>query len=359
MTGLRLLADDLTGALDSAATFCGARGPIPVWLTPPAKTFDAALDLACRDGDEPAAVDAVRASVAFLAGAEIAYLKIDSLLRGHWAAMLAALWRAGAFARCVLAPAFPAQDRVTVGGRQYVRAPDGALDAVAIDPLAALAGRGVPVGPESGWARLYDAASHQDLMQVARQAAALPGPTLWCGSAGLAMALARVPAPAAAPSAAPLLAIVGSRHPVSEAQTSHLRDATGRSPLLLRGEVTEAAHVAAHCHNPGFCVLRVDIPPDTSPPLAATLIADALARLLPGLAPPGTLVVSGGETLRAACQALGATRLDVEAEVETGIPRSRLRGGLWDGVAVVSKSGAFGSADLLARLLVRSGEHEP
>ena len=41
----------------------------------------------------------------------------------------------------------------------------------------------------------------------------------------------------------------------------------------------------------------------------------------------------------------------VDGEVAAGVPASRLSGGRWDGLRVVSKSGAFGDAGLLARLL--------
>ncbi len=351
MSGLRLVADDLTGALDSAAAFRGARGPIAVCLALPADSFDAALDLACRDGTQDAAVAAAVRARAFLAGAEVAYFKIDSLLRGHWAAMLAALWRGGGFARCVLAPAFPAQGRITEGGRQFVRAPDGSRQLVCVDPRAALAAHGVTLGQG---VKLYDATGQQDLQRLVERVRVLPG-TLWCGAAGLAAALAGAPAPRVAQLPGPILAIVGSCHPVSESQVAHLRDLTGHAPLHLRGDANEPVAVTARCQDHGFCVLRAEIPPGTPADRAAELIAHVLVRLLPSLPPPGTLVVSGGETLRAACQALGAAHLTVEAEVAAGIPFSRLRGGAWDGVAVVSKSGAFGAADLLARLLVRSG----
>lgn len=66
---------------------------------------------------------------------------------------------------------------------------------------------------------------------------------------------------------------------------------------------------------------------------------------------PGTLIVSGGETLRALCIALAADRLDVDGEIEPGVPTSVLRGGAFDGQRIVSKSGAFGGDDFLARIL--------
>ena len=68
--------------------------------------------------------------------------------------------------------------------------------------------------------------------------------------------------------------------------------------------------------------------------------------------PPGTLLVAGGETLFAVCAALGATHLEVQDHVVPGVPRSILRGGRWDGVTVISKSGAFGTPALLRDLLV-------
>lgn len=67
--------------------------------------------------------------------------------------------------------------------------------------------------------------------------------------------------------------------------------------------------------------------------------------------PPGTLIVAGGETLRSLCQALGATSLEVHGRIIPGIPRSVMVGGRWNGVTIISKSGAFGPPDLLLDLI--------
>ena len=137
MTILRLIADDLTGALDTAAQFTGRIGPLPVLLdrTMPAPEGSYALDLSCRDRDQETAVAAAREAVRHFAGADLAFKKIDSLLRGHWAVELAGIVRSGMFRRIVLAPAFPAQGRVTRGGRQ-IRAQSGG-EAVMIKDIAA------------------------------------------------------------------------------------------------------------------------------------------------------------------------------------------------------------------------------
>ena len=84
-------------------------------------------------------------------------------------------------------------------------------------------------------------------------------------------------------------------------------------------------------------------------------IVQAFARLLETAPRPGTLIVAGGETLGAVCDALGATGLAATGLVGPGVPRSVLMGGRWDGAAVVSKSGAFGGDGLWRDLLARNG----
>jgi D-threonate/D-erythronate kinase len=82
MTTLRLIADDLTGALDTAAQFTGRIGPLPVLLDRMTAAPEAsyALNLSCRDGDENTAVAFTRDSLRCYSGADIAFKKIDSLL---------------------------------------------------------------------------------------------------------------------------------------------------------------------------------------------------------------------------------------------------------------------------------------
>ncbi|MFL5280605.1 MAG: hypothetical protein ACJ8AW_06315 [Rhodopila sp.] len=55
--------------------------------------------------------------------------------------------------------------------------------------------------------------------------------------------------------------------------------------------------------------------------------------------------------MRGLCLSLRAHSLEIQGRLAPGLPRSLLRGGLWDGVTVVSKSGAFGPPTLLRDLL--------
>jgi uncharacterized protein YgbK (DUF1537 family) len=340
MTRFRLLADDLTGALDSAAKFCPAFGAVPVAWADDVSVPVLALDSFTRDADAATARSRVETMAPALAGAALAFKKLDSLLRGHVAVEIAACLRAGKFDAVVIAPAFPAQGRITRDGRQLAHGAD-----VGVDLAGDLANQGIPVARRRPGDDLppgvsfWDAETDGDLDAIAGLERRR---VLWCGTAGLAGALARAlparpGAAAGATLARPIVALVGSDHPVAQTQLSAC---AARVVLAGNGEKI-----------PDGAAVHVAIPPGTGRAEAAERIAAAFDRLIARMDRPGTLVVTGGETLRKICAGLGAAGLVVEGEIAPGVPVSRLLGGRWDGLRVVSKSGAFGDTGLLARLL--------
>jgi uncharacterized protein YgbK (DUF1537 family) len=338
-----ILADDLTGALDTAAQFTGRWGPVAVHTGAQDAPVTAPAAISSETRELPAATAAALSCAAALAfGGGVTFRKVDSLLRGPWAAELAALHRAGGFTRCVLAPAFPAQGRVTVGGRQTV--PGGPP----IDIAAQLKSAGLGHG-EGGPVRIADASSDADLAAlVASERGTEP---LWCGSAGLARALADAPPPRPALRQGPVLAVVGSDHPVARAQIEALAAARPGSRVRLRPGDRWARRA-----NEGLRLVTFDLPPDTPRGEAARLIARLLAQVLPSLAPPGRLVASGGATLAAVLDAVGARRLACLGEFAPGSPVSRIDDGPWRGVLVLSKSGAFGGPTELVTMCLDVAE---
>ncbi len=298
---LRIVADDLTGALDTAARFVPLVGVVPtVWSEAAVANGTIAIDSATRERTEAEARATAVRLAPFLAGADIAFRKVDSLLRGHVATELAV--SLSAFDHCIFAPAFPFQGRITRNGRQWLR--DGGM--VDAPPMP------VP---------MRDAETDADLDRIVAEGRRLPGRVLWCGTAGLAGALVGR-RPVSRPTLeGPILALIGSDHPVSRRQV--------------------AAAPSAR---------TVPVPAGANRTLAAGIIAAGFAAILRDAQRPGVLFVSGGETLRAVCGILGAHRLDVDGEIEPGVPTSILKGGRWDGRRIVSKSGAFGDDGFLARL---------
>lgn len=358
MSGLRLVADDLTGALDSGCAFAGTGGPVLVGLPwrPLPQGARLALSTETRNAPQEAATRIVAETVARLratAGAgTLWFKKIDSVLRGHPFSETRAALEASGCRACVFAPAFPEMGRVTAGGRQLAAAPGTAvLSQVGPDIVEAFralglgagmvgfAGDGTPRIAGSGPVLVVEADT-QDMLYRRIQALVprLGGDTLWAGSGGLAAALAGTPPRLAYPPVR--CVIVGTRHPATLGQVERLLaagvvaepgDDTGRAPscrpLLVAPSLTAAS------------------PEETR---------ERLRQLLPGIeiAPrQGSILVTGGDTLSTVLQTVDADFLECRGQVVTGVPLSTIRGGKWDGVTLLSKSGGFGAGDFLAGLL--------
>jgi uncharacterized protein YgbK (DUF1537 family) len=356
MTSVRLLADDLTGALDTAAEFVGLCGPFDVtW--PEALSANSALSLAIDSGTRELAraesAEIVGRLAPLLHEGTIAYKKVDSLLRGAWAAELGACLRSGHWASCVVAPAFDYQGRRTRDGQQFARTPDGDWYQVGENLLAQLkavnidARQGRPDALSHGGVQVFDAESDRDLDRVVEMGRRLAAPVLWCGSGGLAGALARG-SRAGAPRhlRKPVLGLFGSDQIVTASQLEGCGEAT---VALAEGE--GAARVHRKLADDGVALVKFSLSGKLSRAEAARRIAREMTTLIGTLDPPGTLIVAGGETLKAVCVALGAQALQVAGRLVPGLPRSILQGGRWAGVDVISKSGAFGTRELWRDLL--------
>ncbi|MDR3531387.1 MAG: four-carbon acid sugar kinase family protein [Rhodopila sp.] len=366
---LCLLADDLTGALDSAAWFASLAAPVQVVWQSRLYSGAIAVDAGTREMAAAAAGQQVATLVAAFPPAPggCHFLKLDSLLRGHAATEIAAWHAVRPFDHCVLAPAFPRQGRVTRGGGQYWH--DGAawvptacdlvraVETAGFAPTLCHPGEAAPDGMS-----LWDAETDDDLRAIVAAGRGLAGEVLWCGCGGLAGALADTltgrhqplldallpdASPWFVPVARPVLGLFGTDHPVTVRQ---IAACDARLLVSADGTAEAVARVAARLRTAGLALVRPALPDGLSRREAAQRIDMLFADLIARLAPPATLVVSGGETLRAVCRALGADHLDLIGQIVPGIPLSILRGGLWDGVGVVSKSGAFGTPDTLAQL---------
>jgi len=412
-----IVADDLSGAADCAATFAsaGARAFVSLRALPASMPADGpavhadglivpADDLAVPADGSVIAVDTdsralppgeavrrVRAAIANRPPGTLVYKKIDSTLRGHLAAELAAALDAmPEAAGAVLAPAFPQQGRTVVGGRCFVNGEPlettalwrGAGISGPADPVARLQAEGLsavslaaaPAGGEQVLADLIaqafaagvrvavcDAASVEELSRLARALALLDRSPLIAGSAGLARSLAALRRQPSAPRDAspahvlgrpsgPVLTVIGSRAPVARAQAAAIVSATGALAVAvpvarLVAEPTDVAAgeaIAAALAAGRHAVLTVgDGETDLSLSLA---IARGLARrAAPAARHAGGLVLTGGDTARAVLDALGATAIELLGEVEPGVPLARAP----TLPLLCLKAGGFGNANTL------------
>jgi uncharacterized protein YgbK (DUF1537 family) len=356
MTSVRLLADDLTGALDTAAEFVGLCGAFDViWPDTPASQGSGsfAIDSGTRERSRAESIEIVGRLAPLLCEATIAYKKVDSLLRGAWAAELGACLRSGRWASCVAAPAFDYQGRRTVDAQQFARTVQGDWHRVGDNLLTQLRLEGIEA--QHGGAdtlsldgvQVFDAESDIDLDRVVEMGRRLPGPVLWCGSGGLAGALTRSHS-ADLPNRLklPVLGLFGSDQAATASQLAACGEAT---VVLAEGE--SAARVQRKLAADGVALVKFSLGEGLARAEAAQRIAREMTALIGALDQPGTLIVAGGETLKAVCVALGAHALQVTGRIVPGLPRSILQGGRWAGVDVISKSGAFGTSELWRDLL--------
>lgn len=385
-----IIADDLTGACDTGCLFAGP-GPVGV-LTAPALTGPdsegpmpvIAIDTESRALPSAEAAAAIHAAARTLGGRLAegrVFKKIDSTLRGAAGVELTALLEHGPpFTGALVCPAFPAQRRVVRHGRLLVDSVPVHESAIARDPafrgatadVAALLAGGAPAvslglddvraGAEKvahllerhrGALVAADAETDDDLATLAEAALAAPG-TLIAGSAGLGRALSRAlgcEAPVVAlPAGRARLMIVGSLHPASRAQLDALRAAG--VPLVTadaRGHDDLAPAVAALAGGRGAVVASATTPADRE--TIARHLAAAAARILERIT-PDLVTVTGGDTAYALLRALRPRRFDLAGAPADGLALGHLvRRDDGRSLALLTKAGGFGAADLLATIL--------
>jgi D-threonate/D-erythronate kinase len=353
MSGLNavIIADDLTGALDSIAPFAAlgltclaalslADLPAAIALGPQVL----AVNLGSRElpTDEARAL-ATRAAQALqrAAGPGTIWLKkIDSRLKGAVAAeteAVAAVLRVG---QVLLCPAIPELGRV-------VRR--GLLEGVGVV-------QPIPVRqalPDGLTAEAPDAESDADLDRLVAGAGT---DCLFVGARGLAAALARslragrAPIPAQLPPG-PLGFAIGSRDPITLAQVTLLQASGGPDRVAAPdGEVPPPRVL-------GPVLVQATPGAGSSPVAVSQRFATGLQPHLAGLT---TLVVTGGETVAALLHAAGVGLLRITGEVLPGLPLCHAEGHAGF-PALVTKSGGFGAPDTLLRLwqAARSQEGQP
>ena len=335
-----LIADDLTGSLDSIAPFA-ALGLNCLTLVAQ-DALDLVLDLSpdvvsVNLGTRELAPDIARAKaeaacLAFkdVAGPETIWIKkIDSRLKGPISAEIAGMAKVLSKNRVLLCPAIPELGRMVTQGHLWGSGVDRPM------PVAATVQADLPCD-------VPDVTSDADLDRLLHE---VPPGTLLVGARGLAAALARRLCPDRQPAPArirpgPMGIAVGSRDPVTLAQVAMLRAAGGPQWFPAPdGQVSDSTEQ-------GPFLIQATPGLGAESDVVATRLADGVLRSLSGLR---TLVLTGGETAAAVLDAAGVRALNVAGEVLPGLPlcRSIDRPDFPD---LVTKSGGFGPPDTLVRL---------
>lgn len=426
---LYVLADDLTGANDTAVQFARSGFFAATLLSPDPAPWKGAYDVLAlttesRGLSPDAARARCRAAVERLAPgpAERIYKKVDSALRGNPGAEIAGMLEAlrpGAVA--VLAPAFPANGRTTVDGRQLIYGVPVDQSEMGRDPVAPVRHSYVPellraqaglevarvaldevkLGPgrlrrrieelrkEGARAIVVDASTDEHLGAVAAALLSVEG-AVPCGSAGLGAAIARLLRPHATPGVegrapeeppgvggarGPLLGIVGSKSETARAQVETARRLRPDAAWVAvppaafarsaRGDFDEAVEEAVRALGAGFDAVLYVEPGEAADPRAIAAGLGELAARVVGRTAPGALYLTGGDTARSVFDRLGVQAIEADSEPAPGICAGRARGGVAEGMQVITKAGSFGDSFTLYRLMARcrgaggGGEESP
>ncbi|WP_309131307.1 4-hydroxythreonine-4-phosphate dehydrogenase PdxA [Brevibacterium sp.] len=396
-TGLLVLADDLSGAAEAAATL---NPPVRILLTDAEAigkfarsttehhvVSDLAVDLDCRYLSPAVAAARTSSALTALGSGRTIFIKVDSLLRGNIRAQIRAALESGP-GPVIFAPSLPQLDRIVVEG---VPLNDGA-------PLAATSAWSIE--DSAAPAHLSDLCpeppKHIDLEHLRStdpaELASLIGSRLVTADAATMVDLNRIVDLAQASGAALVgsaaLARAFTDRRATRSNHQHTRfgssaaGARGSRVLMVLGTAAERvheqiAHLGAHAEVQVLDIPAAQVASWSENPAALTRMSDEVrARLargdlavrltsdgmtvdprpLPGLlaeltsqvlceTEPVHLVAAGGETARAVLDRLGITTLTARSEVHPGAVLSEVDSAIVGNF--VTRPGGHGDKDSL------------
>jgi uncharacterized protein YgbK (DUF1537 family) len=399
MPEIAIIADDLTGSLDTGLQFRkkGLSSVVPLGsnrVQPDAQVLVINTNSRNLPGDL-----AYRRVLRICRGLEARgfYKKIDSTMRGNVGREALAVLQARKIPKAIVVPTIPVLGRTVERSILRIHGVPLLQTSYARDPFHPLWTSRVPdllkretgeavghlglsllrKGPsevaehiERSPARLLaiDAVLQSDLQIIASACRLMPGRVLACGSVGLAEELGPLSraeeARKSRAAGGPILIVSASRNPTTAGQ---IRLALERSGFPLvepdLGAITGPRKAALEIESISRRIGEL-LPPRGGAVLATTFeahlpgkekaIPGALGKAvfaLLGKTRLGSLVLTGGDLAMGVCERLSSTALRIEKEVLPGIPCSSLTDGPFQGLRVVTKAGGFGENDAVWRII--------
>ncbi len=401
-----IIADDLTGANEIAALMV-KEGKRPLVLTHPPdnhvitelwKSYDSlVINLNSRNLSAQRAYDTVKD---FLVSSgtvrkRLVYKKIDSTLRGNVGKEIDAILDAECAEIAVLAPALPKMGRVTVGGYHLVNGlPVGRtsypqtstgpflsellqLRTQCSHQVGYIGLQSIESGPSAIYQQLIgeckkgssiilcDCCSEDDLKNINQAIGNLNAKVLPVGSAGLFEELFKESKPHFLPS----LIACGSLNRITRFQLMKLIDEERNGyleldvpSLLSKSNKEEFKNLVLKGEailNQGKNLLIAtsekrwgDRKNETH--MMRLKIDQSLACLAKHFMesfPFTGVVATGGDTAMALLDVLHTQSVEIVGEVESFVPIGIMKGGKWEGMVIITKTGGFGTEDVFFKAL--------
>ena len=407
MVKLAILADDLTGSLDTGIKFSKRGIRTRVFITREIPFEELSEDTECividtetrhTSKEEAATVIREAASACIKAGIRTFYKKTDSALRGHIGSELAALSEAvGKSVRFI--PALPGEDRYTAGGIHYIKGLPVSESIFGQDPFNPVTESSVkawirkettvtvdeiselrPSDPKAGIV-VYDGRTEDDLASIGRYLHKENGLDATAGCAGFADVLAEIIdftrcLPATPEQRDKLIVISGSINRVSLDQLAYASEngfrrhtfsaeellkedlfqtQDGEALLqMIRRECDEHDKIIFDVHTPGAVkeaadyALSHNIPDKEIPVRIAARLGEIFARIAKNPLDAFIMII-GGDTFFASIKEFPGIIIKPVCEPAPGTVL--MEGSVNDrNLSLLSKSGGFGEKDLLIKL---------
>ncbi|CEE02689.1 four-carbon acid sugar kinase family protein [Caldifermentibacillus hisashii] len=387
-----IIADDLTGSNDSGVQMKKRGIPVDVLLFPKKGSIDNSivLDTESRNLPKEDAFQKVKrltSEVLEYNQFDIVYKKVDSTLRGNIAVEVKAVCDIYKPTKVVFAPAYPKIGRTTQNKIHMLSGTPLMQTEVANDPLSPIKTDNIVELLENelkvkvihhsqkslyedvdilngGVFHTFDILTTADILKLASILINTNERILYVGSAGLTEGIFENIYPVA-----PVLSVVGS---ISEASRNQMNYAEKNGVEVIQIDIESIFDKKRYPDYTEKIVDALNSKKDviltacrTREEYAATIayaekqkglskidsstfVQNSLSSITKGVLESvdvSGLFLTGGDTAIAVIDKLEGTGCTIEAEVLTGIIKSKLIGGKYDGTNLITKAGAFGKEE--------------
>jgi D-threonate/D-erythronate kinase len=399
-----IIADDFTGANDTGVQFTKRGIATQVIFNSEVNEYSGealVIDTESRGLDGKDAYQRVKdfGKAVLETNFTCVYKKVDSTLRGNIAEEIKGLDEIYKPELIIFAPAYPDSGRTTINGVQHMKGIPVCQTEIGKDPKKPVTEDNIAKLLENGLkeqvshislkdirsgnidfsvGRVFtaDAEENGDLIKTVEQVSKQNKKVLWIGSAGLANAIMEFNIPAK-----PVLSIVGSISEVSSKQL-HFAEANGAKVIMvdisniLNGQDTapiieEAVRMLIEGRDTILCSnytredyeasiqagSKLNMTREQTSVFTQETLGRIAAEILEKVKVAG-MFLTGGDTAIEVIRKIQANGTSIIQELTIGIPLMRLQGGLFDGLHVVTKAGAFGETNALQYCIQKLKEHD-
>ena len=366
---IAVIADDLTGALDTGVQFRQWGYTVQLTDTPDHSTAEVTITNTDTRNKTPEQAYQITHAIAMkLRNNDFIYKKTDSTLRGNPGPELQAILDATGETRATLTPTYPPTQRRVKDGHLYIaekpiteteyiheyRRKTSYIPEILETETPIHSAKAPANAPETG-ITVIDSETERDLLRISAEYT-----RIMAGSAGLADALCQT-----LRNPPPVLTVIGSTRTETRRQAELLRKRLGAVSVPLntmkalnqipQEETVQTAknelkrgHDIILTSTPTPAIIeqtqaeakRLNITPQELEVRITTALAEA-AESLPVKSLSG-IIITGGATALAITKRFGTRNIEIRDEVQPGVPVLRL-----DRIPAVTKAGGFGQPDTL------------